>query len=205
MHFPVARAVARGTGFQIFEVLIVLAITGLVAVMGLPGLLGWTRAVRLRVAAAEVAATLQIARSEAIRRGTRVGLKFSVPTDGRITWTLYRDGDGDGLRSGDIASGVDPAITAPRALAHQGRRVTFGFPPGPPPTDPADPGRRLDRLDDPLRLGRTDIATFNPLGGGSSGSFYLTDGIRGLVAIRLLGRTGRIRILTYDPEAAVWI
>lgn len=204
MSLPPIRAVPRGEGFQLYEILVVLAITGLVAALGLPGLLGWTRAVRLRVAAAEVAATLQTARSEAIRRCAKVGVKFSIPADGRITWALYRDGDGDGVRTGDIESGIDPAITLPRHLAHQGRKVTFGFPPGPPPPDPSGSGRPLDRLDDPLRLGHSDIAAFNPLGGGTSGSLYLTDGGDGLVAIRVLGRSGRIRILTYDPEVAAW-
>lgn len=205
---PERLAAGPGTGpargFQLYELLVVVAIVGLVTALGLPPLLGWSRAVRLRVAAGEVAATLRLARSLAIRRGTAVGVKFTVAAEGAVSWVLYRDGDGDGVRTADVAAGVDPALTSPRALAHQGRRVGFGFPPGPPPLDPGDPRRRLDRLDDPLRLGRSDIASFNAQGEGSSGSLYLTDGLRGLVVVRLFGRTGKVRVLTYHPGTPEW-
>lgn len=201
---PATRVASHRAGFQLYEALVVVAITGLVTVLGLPGVLGWTRATRLRVAAAEVAAALRTARSQAIRRGTRVGVKFSVPDGERISWALYGDGDGDGVRSADVEAGVDPALGSDRALAHVGRRVRFGFPPGPPPPDPSNPSRRLDRLDDPLRLGRSDIASFNEMGEGTSGSLYLTDGLRGLVVVRVFGRTGKIRILTYEPDLLTW-
>ena len=126
----------------------------------------------------------------------------SAPTaDGGVEWSLYRDGDGDGVLSQDIESGVDPRVGPARQLAHLGRQVRFGFPPGPPPRDPGDPRRRLDRLDDPIRFNRSDLASFDPLGGATPGSIYLTDGRHQLAAVRVLGVTGRVRVLVYDAGA----
>ncbi|MCB1009629.1 MAG: hypothetical protein KDB94_12155, partial [Acidobacteria bacterium] len=80
----------------------------------------------------------------------------------------------------------------------------FGFPAGRAPRDPGSPGRRLDRLDDPIRFNRSDIASFSPLAGATPGTVYLTDGERRLVAVRVTGRTGRVRILAYDVATETW-
>ena len=124
---------------------------------------------------------LREARSHAVRYSERVGLKLFVATDGSVTWALFRDGDGDGVRSDDIRDGTDPAISPRRRLAHLGARVRLGFPEGIAPRDPGDPSRRLDRLDDPVRFNRSDIASFDPLGTATPGSLYVTDGSRELL------------------------
>ncbi len=181
-----------------------LAVLGLIAALGLPDVLRATRARRVRLAAGELVGVLRSARSYAIRHNARVGVKFWVPGEGRPSFQLHRDGDGDGVRTADIRRGVDPPIGPPRTLVHLGGQVRLGFPPGPPPRDPGDPGRRLDRLDDPVRFNRSDIASFDPLGGSTPGSLYLTDGIYHLSVVRLFGRTGKVRVLTYEPETEVW-
>jgi prepilin-type N-terminal cleavage/methylation domain-containing protein len=151
---------SRGAaGFQLLEVLVVLAIVGLVASLGAPGLLRLTGALRVGLAANELVGVLRTARSRAILMSARVGVKFRVEEDGRVSYALYLDGDNDGVRSRDIEAGTDPQIAPPRALAHLGRDVRFGFPPGEPPRDPGDPRRRLDRLHDPIRFNRSDLAS----------------------------------------------
>jgi hypothetical protein len=82
--------------------------------------------------------------------------------------------------------------------------VRFGFPPGRPPRDPADPRRRLDRLDDPIRFNRSDIASFGPLTGSTPGSVFVTDGARHLAVVRVASATARARILRYEPEGETW-
>ena len=114
------------------------------------------------------------------------------------------DGDCDGVLTADIDSGIDPAVSPPRQLAHFGSFARFGFPPGPAPRDPGDPGRRLDRLDDPIRFNRSDIASFNHLGGSTPGSLYLTDGRYLLSVVRVFGRTGKVKIMRYDQETEKW-
>ncbi len=191
-------------GFQLAETLIVSVILVIAATLSIPPLLRSTGGLRVQLAAAEISSTFHLARAQAIRLGVRVAVKFETEENGRVTFTLYRDGDGDGVRSRDIRSGVDTALGAPRRLAHLGGAVRFGFPEGVAPRDPGDPGRRLDRLEDPLRFNRSDLASFDPLGTSTPGSAYLTDGRRALRVVRLFGRTGKIKILTYNLETERW-
>jgi hypothetical protein len=162
-----------------------------------------TAALRLKLAAGELVGALRTARSVALRDGVNVAVKFRTRADGGVTFALYRDGDGDGVLNSDIRSGIDPEVAPPRPLAHFGRTAFFGFPPGPPPPDPADPRRRLVTTD-PVRFNASDLASFGPLGTSTPGSLYLTDGRRGLVAVRLFGRTGKVRVAVYDAAERVW-
>ena len=191
-------------GYQLIELLIALAISSLVLAWGIPPLLSLAAGLRVELAAAEVASTFHAARFHAIRYDANVGLKFHVAADGTVTWALYRDGDGDGLLSADIASGDDPPVTREVRLAHLGRQIRFGFPPGRAPRDPGDPRRRLDRLEDPVRFNRSDIAAFSANGTATPGTVYITDGMRHLGAARVTGSTGRIDRLAYDVATARW-
>lgn len=197
-------------GFTLVELLAVLAILGLFTSVVLPPLLSWSSRQRVELAAIELAATLRQARAWAVRHSRKVALHFETESDrrlrtGRVSWALYRDGDGDGVRRSDIESGVDPLVQASRDLSHLGHGVDFGFPPGPAPRDPGDPGRRLDRLSDPIRFNRSDLASFDPFGGATPGSLYVTDHRHHLYAVRLENRAGRVRVLRWDPAQDRWI
>lgn len=196
------RATERGA--SLLEMVLGVALAGLLVTLGVPVLLDLAGLLRVELAAAEVASTLRIARAFAIRHSAYVGLKFRVTEGDAVTWALYRDGDGDGVLTVDIDSGVDPEVAPRQRLAHFGRQIRFGFPPGRAPRDPADPRRRLDRLDDPIRFNRSDIASFSDFGGSTPGSVYVTDGKRHLVAVRVFGRTGKIGRLTYDTATERW-
>ncbi|MBP9143905.1 MAG: prepilin-type N-terminal cleavage/methylation domain-containing protein [Thermoanaerobaculia bacterium] len=191
-------------GYQLIELLIAMAISSLVLTLGIPPLLQLAAGLRVELAAAEVASAFHVARAYAIRHDANVGLKFRVDADGTVTWGLYRDGDGDGVLSADILSGDDPPVMPRVRLAHLGRQIHFGFPPGRAPRDPGDPRRRLDRLDDPVRFNRSDIASFSPIGTATPGTVYVTDGRRHLSAARVFGRTGKIGCLAYDLESERW-
>ena len=193
----------REGGFQLLEAIVVLAIVMIMAGFLLPPLLRIADGRRVRLAAAELTGVLREARSYSIRHNCHVGVKFQVE-DTEVRWTLYRDGDGDGVLNRDIDSGVDPPLGLPRTLTHLGRHIRFGFPPGPPPRDPGDPRRRMRRLDDPIRLNRSDIASFGPLGGSTSGSLYVTDSVRHLVVVRLFGRSGKVKVMRWDASEDRW-
>ncbi len=195
---------ARESGYQLIELLVALAISGLVTAVSVPPLLRMTARIRVELAAAEVASTFYVARSFAIRHSANVGLKFRIASDGTVTWALYRDGDGDGVLTADIDSGDDPEVSPQQRLSHFGRTVRFGFPPGPAPRDPSDPRRRLTGLDDPIRFNRSDIASFGHLGTSTPGSVYITDGARFLTAVRLYGATSKISKIRYDVIQQVW-
>ncbi|MFN7942299.1 MAG: hypothetical protein U0X73_11920 [Thermoanaerobaculia bacterium] len=194
----------RTAGFQLIEAVVYLAVLGLLSILGVPPILRWTNAQRVEMAAQEVSGAMRVARAYAVRHATHVGLKFWTARDGAASYALYRDGDGDGVRTDDIRSGVDPQVMPLQRLAHFGREIRFGFPPGRAPRDPANPRRRLTRLDDPIRFNSSDIASFSHLGGSTPGSVYVTDGSVHLSAVRVLNESGRIRRIRYDVASEVW-
>lgn len=190
-------------GFQIVDLIVSLAVMGLALSLSAPPLLRTSADLRVKLAAQELVATLRLTRAYAIRHSANVAVKFRTAPDGTITFTLYRDGDGDGVLTRDIDRGVDPQVKPPRRMAHLGRGVGFGFPPGPPPRDPSS-GRPMTNLNDPIRFNQSDLASFDPIGTATPGSLYLTDGRRLLTAVRVTSRTSRVRVLKYDPGTRAW-
>jgi hypothetical protein len=190
-------------GFQLTELTLVFALLVGMMLLGAPELLRGSADLRLRLAADELVSVLRLARSWAVRHDANVAVKFRTAPDGTVTFTLYRDGNGNGVLTRDIDSGRDPQVEPPRRLSNLGRGVGFGFPPGPPPTDPGSPGHLLTP-GDPIRFNSSDLASFSPLGTSTPGSLYLTDGVKRLVVVRLANRAGTVRILTYDAAKRVW-
>jgi competence protein ComEA len=193
----------RANGYQLVELVVALAMLAMTALLVVPPVLSMSAAVRVDLAAHELAAALYEARALARTRSTYVGLKLRTQ-GGHVTFACYADGNNNGVRTAEIDRGVDRRLTPVRLFAYFGPHVSLGFPPGRAPRDPDEPRRRLDRLDDPIRFNGSDIASFGPLGTSTPGSFYVTDGRRQLVAVRVLGMTGRVRILRWDPDADAW-
>ncbi|MEM7481179.1 MAG: GspH/FimT family pseudopilin [Acidobacteriota bacterium] len=198
---PKSGWAAQG-GFNLVEMVVALAVLSFLASISVPPLMRAAAESRIRLAAAEVAHTFHQARAWAVRYGANVGVRF-LPGEDFVTWEMFYDGDGDGVRRDDIASGIDPRVLGKR-LSRFGPAARFGFPPGAPARDPGRPSRRLDRLDDPIRFNRSDIASFDPLGSATPGSVYLTDGKFRLAAVRVAGASGRIRVLLWDPAKDAW-
>lgn len=196
------RATERG--FEIAELVVSLAVLTAVLMLGLPALTHFASGLRLRLAAGELEGALRNARSLAIRLDTEVAVKFRPRPDGSATWAVYRDGNGNGILNRDIAAGIDPQVTPPQALEELGRRMRFGFPPGKPARDPGDPHLLLRFADDPIRFNQSDLASFGPLGTSTPGSLYVTDGQSRLMAVRVFGRTGKVKIIVYDFDAEIW-
>jgi prepilin-type N-terminal cleavage/methylation domain-containing protein len=194
---------ASARGFSLVELVVALAVLAIGAFLLVPPILSMSARLRVDLAAHELAGVLREARSLAIRHSAYVAVKF-FPEPGRVAFACYRDGDGDGVRSADIAAGIDPQVTTPRFLVHLRGRLGFGFPPGRAPRDPGDPRRRLGRLVDPVRFNDSDLASFSPMGASTPGSLYVTDGRRELAVVRLLGLTGKVRVLRWDAAADRW-
>ncbi|HEV8237885.1 MAG TPA: GspH/FimT family pseudopilin [Thermoanaerobaculia bacterium] len=194
---------SRQRGFQLVELVVVLALMSIAALIVVPPVLSMSARLRVDLAAHELMAALYQARSIAQRQSTYVGIKFYA-AGGRVTYACYQDGDGDGVRTADITAGIDPQVAPLRIMVHLGGRVGFGFPPGRPPRDPGDPTHRLVRLEDPIRFNDSDIASYGPLGTSTPGSLYITDGQRELSVVRVLGMTGKVRVMRWDPRADAW-
>jgi prepilin-type N-terminal cleavage/methylation domain-containing protein len=195
--------IRKNAAMSLIEVLMALAVLGLILALGLPELWNGFADLRVRLAAGEVAGVMHQARIYAMRHSANVALRFE--TQGRqVFWTLYRDGDGDGVRTNDILRGVDPAVGPPSHLAHFGDRVKFGFPRGPAPREISDPRKTMRSLDDPIRFNGTDLASFSSLGTATPGTVYLTDGRKMLYATRVSNLSGKVTIWRYVMERQEW-
>lgn len=191
-------------GFSVLEMMVCTAVIVSIVAMSLPSVFDWSSGLRVELAAGEMTGVLHRARIFSAQYNAKVAVKFRTEPGGVVTHALYRDGDGDGVRNADIEAGVDPEVRPPRRLAHLGRRIRFGFPSGRAPRDPGDPRRRLERLQDPIRFNRSDLASFNPRGTATPGTIYLTDGRRHLAAVRVNNRSGKIKVLHYDQDTEIW-
>jgi type II secretory pathway pseudopilin PulG len=194
----------RCNGFQLVETVVCVAVAGFLLSLAAAPLLRLSAGTRVRAAAGELVGVMRTARAFAVAHSANVGVKFRTLPNHTVTWRLYRDGDGDGVLTADINSGVDPAVTPEQRLSEFGNTVRFGFPPGTPPRDPSNPRRPLEGLDDPLRFNRSDIASFDPLGGATPGSAYVTDGQSQLAAVRVLSTTGKVKVIVYDRRTQTW-
>jgi prepilin-type N-terminal cleavage/methylation domain-containing protein len=191
-----------GEGFSLPELLLALALLGLLITATTPALGAALQRSRAQAAAREMTFTMARLRGEAIAAHHAVGLRI-VTAGGTIRFTPYADGDGDGVLTADILAGIDPPLGPARDLPSRYEGVDFGLldvavPAIPPGGAPLLPGS------DPVRFGASDIITFTPSGTASSGTVYVTDGRDTIFAVVLYGRTGRIRTWRYDRDAARW-
>jgi hypothetical protein len=77
--------------------------------------------------------------------------------------------------------------------------VDFGLLPDLPPIDPGGPPPGMD----PIKLGSSALLSYAPSGSSSPGSVYIR-GRKVQYAIRILGDTGRTRILKFNPHDRLW-
>ena len=192
-----------GGGFSLVEASLALALLALLILGAVP--LGAATLSRARVSAAarDVAATFARLRAQAIAEHRRVGLRFSAGP-GTRTFAVYADGDGDGIRSDDIASGRDPLLEPARDLPSRFEGIDFGLleeavPEVPPQSGAITPGS------DPIRFGSSDIVTFTPAGTATGGTAFVSDSRDTVCAVVLYGKTGRLRTFRLDRSAGRWI
>jgi len=138
-------------------------------------------------------------RMDAIRRVRHVAMRFANAGAGYV-FTLYEDGNGNGVLSTDIQRGIDRPIRSPERLSDNFRNVEFGTLPMLPAIEPGEaaPGA------DPIRLGNGNSVSFNPLGGATSGTVYLIGRNHSQYAVRVFGATGKIRVYRYNWRSSRW-
>jgi hypothetical protein len=188
-------------GLSAAELLAVIAIGIAVVAAAAPAAVHLESAVSIRSAAGELEVLFQRARNLAITRGIVVGLKFRRNGD-RWEWTVYRDGNGNGIRTIEITRGID----RPTGLSYAWMRrdVRPGIILGSPVPDPGQPGRPLQNVLDPIRFNGSDICSFSPVGESTPGSVYLWDGRDRMAVLRVYGRSAKMRTLFYRRGSAGW-
>ena len=203
-YFPSNSAAPGRRAFTLLDILGVLAIAGLLLALSVPPLRKMHDGLELQLAAEEVAGAMRQARQYAVIHNVHVGIKFHHDQEtGFVYMQLYRDGDGDGVRTKDIEEGDDLPVAAAQPLTHVGQRVHFGFPKGPMPRNIGGRGR-IQRRDDPIRFNRSDIASFGPMQTATPGTLYLTDGTLRVAAVRISSRNARLRIYYWNRGTGVW-
>ncbi len=200
--------IPRGTdseqGVTLLELLVATTLAMLVGAATLPAMGQFLSSVRTTAGTRLLVVRLQGVRAKSISRARSHGLLFERDALGWF-WFEIVDGDGDGLRTADVREGIDPALSGPHRLGDLLPHVDLGFPLG--RTIPRVPPRSgwIRDLQRPVRLGNSSILAFSPLGTSSSGTLYVSDGSRGLMAIVIYGRTGRIRVWRHDAEGERWV
>ena len=154
---------------------------------------------RTRSAARYLAQRAIDARFEAIRRSTVTGLRFE-PASPDYRMTAVVDGNGNGLRTTDIQRGIDRTVSEPNRLDHHFAGVAFGILAGVPDAD-GQPAAGSDGV----RFGASKLLSMNPDGTASPGTLYLHGRDRTQYAVRVLGTTGRVRVLKFDFVKGRWV
>jgi type II secretory pathway pseudopilin PulG len=198
---PVGSRATRGSrpaGSTFVEVLAALSVSATLMAMAGPGVLSGRDAIRAAQAARHVASVIRLHRTLAISSGAQVALRFEAPGPAG-SWVAYADGDRDGVRGNDVASGVDRPLGPRSEIAAEFPGVTFGIVPG---TRDIDDGQLLSGP--AVRLGAGNWLSFSPSGSATSGTIYVRGRSGTQYAVRVLGVTGRTRVLAYDGGSGRW-
>ena len=186
-------------GYSLLEVLMALTLMVIVGGAAIP--LAHSSVDRSRTvgAASYVAGRIALARLEAVRRSAHVAIRFIAEPDGYSLQT-YVDGNRNGVLTRDIALGFDTPITSGEHLDHHFSGVEFGIQPNVTGIDPGP----FD-ASDPIQIGSSTLLSFSPTGSSTSGTLFIR-GLRGhQFAVRLLGATGRTRILEFNFGQRRWL
>ena len=182
------------------EVAVVLGLFAAATATALPELQAGLDDARVAGAARYLSSRLAESRMDAINRSREVALRFTL-TNNQYAYTVYVDGNGNGVLSRDIQRGIDRPVLGPERLSDNFRNVEFGTQPGLPPIDSSStaPGS------DPIRLGTGNSVSFNAMGSATSGTIYLTGRSRVQYAVRVFGVTGKIRVYRFNRQTSTWL
>ena len=194
---PAPRGVETQRGFTLIELLLTAALGVTLVALAIPSTTTGIEEIRAAAAARHVASRIGLARIDAIRGATTVALRF-VPVGRDYSFSTHVDGNGNGIRTTEITSGIDLTVGGPERLSDARQDVVFGLMAGLPDLD------GMQGNEDGVRVGTSRILSLSPDGSSTSGTIYV-HGRRAQYAVRVLGATGRVRLYYYDTGAARWI
>ena len=188
LRLPRPPRARSGAGFTLLELLLVVALVLVLAGVAVPWSASALEGAKARGAARYVAARFSLARAQAVARTANVAVAFSAASSG-VVLASYQDGNGNGVRVADIASGADVLVDGPVGLAElfPGVALTINSPTAPPLT------------------GSTTLMSFTASGTASSGTIYLRGRDASQYGVRVLGATGRTRVLRYLAPKDQWV
>jgi uncharacterized membrane protein YgcG len=211
---------ARGT--SVLDLLAALSVIGLAGGMAFAGIERNVTTAREAGAARAFMIRVRQTRLEAVRRSAGVGLHF-VTSSGEPSFRTYVDGNGNGLRTREIGSGIDPPLGPDAALDDGLGGVRFARAADVPVVGEDDDssssgggagagsgagggsgGGDADEGSGAIRVGTTGLLSFGATGSGTSGTIYLRGPTRQF-AVRIYGPTGRVRLLEFERSTRAWV
>jgi type II secretory pathway pseudopilin PulG len=193
------RTTSSAHGYSLVECVFALGLLTTMGAIGSAYVLAGIDQLRTAAAVRYMSARLQRARMDALGHGVNTAVRFRRAGD-TYRFGIYSDGNGDGVRTADIMSGIDPLVGREEQLSDQFAGVEFGAAGDLPPVD----GDGTAPGDDPVRLGGADMAVFTPLSTSTPGSLYIR-GRRGTqYVIRLFGETAKTRMLEFNTRSRLW-
>lgn len=173
-------------GHTLAELMLVLAVFTTLAAAALPRIGETVHEHRLRGAAFHLRGLLRQTRARAVTEARYVGVVFEE-VEGDPVFLIYGDGNHNGIRRRDIRQGTEERLREPYRLSETFPGVRYGSLPMGAET-PFFPG---------LRIGRSKIVSFSPLGSSTTGTLFLSNQYGLVYAIVVFGSTGRVRIARY--------
>jgi hypothetical protein len=180
--------------------MVALALVALIAAMTLPDLLYLRRRSDHLRLARQIAADTLACRVAALTSCRNVGLVFAQQ-HGKWYYTMVADRDGDGVSRRDFTAGIDLPLGPKTWLEFLSYDVLVGVPPGWRVPDPGGPG--LLRQDG-MRTGNSNIISFSRLGHATPCTVYFNDGRERMLAVRINGSSGVIRVLEWRRGWEAW-
>jgi Tfp pilus assembly protein FimT len=166
----------------------VVAVMAILAGMAIPQTTATIERSRTLRAARYLATRLALARTQAVAHSANVALVFVADGD-TYTVAAYRDGNRNGVRTRDIDTGTDPVVEKPVRFSDLFPRVSLF-------------------LSDPAAAQAPDasvLMSFSPIGTASSRTLYVRGRDHSQYAVRVLGATGRTRLLRYVDATRQWV
>lgn len=180
----------RAHGFTLLEVLFVTGWMGVLMAIAIPQVLATVERSRGAAAARYLAGRMAVARAQAVARSAHVALRFENDDSG-VRFAVFVDGNGNGVRTTDIVSLIDPLVEPQVSLSDMFPGVAIAL--------TADsPGSEA------VQTGRTTLLSFTPSGTATSGTIHVRGRDDTQWAVRILGATARIRVLRYVTARGEW-
>lgn len=191
---------ASDRGLALTDAVVSVGLSLVLAAISVPVVGGTLNREHVIVGTHYLAAQVQRARLESLKRGAAVAVRFEQ-LDGRTAVQLFVDGNGNGVLQRDIDRRLDPALTLAEWLDGHARDVALRVN---QPIADVGSGDAMATGADPLRIGNSSLVTFSPLGGSTAGTLYVAARHGPQMAIRIYGATGRVRVLMFDARARQW-
>jgi type II secretory pathway pseudopilin PulG len=175
----------------LLEILVVLILIAIVSAMVIPPALAGLDRSRGLIAARFLAGRLAKARIQAVNRSAIIALRFAEEPGG-IAFQSFQDRNQNGVLAIEILAEIDLPIDEPTRLWKLFPGAVIGLTPDAPAVSPVQ------------LAGGSDLLSFTPNGTATGGTVYVRGPDGTQWGVRVLGATGRTRLMRWDPRTQRW-